>query len=476
MDENVDKSHQKAGPSKLAVGERMRGDDLDEGTKLLDRKRSDAARDAGAGSFAERATLSMARRSAQPIDFFSCLQKTEFLREFSFLKSVAVKSKMPRYEAAKNVTHALCLDMLTGDKKQDDDFISKWALLADHIFYAKSRVTKSAAAFALVTAEEPESDKTAFISVFCSSLKTEGSSKGESVNFMFRVLAALKRLGFLFVTLTPTSYPDRIRFYNRCGFLCLPSRRKKMYMEASLADFKAPAALDAAYTVEDAIDDTEYLEKVRSDKPCFDAKRRPQLSAAFQRQAVARQVSMGPQRSPSRSSPASVQPERGASLFLDMPNVGLRTFLQVFESTASKSALQPVEGVVFAWLFEPRLIPMPKDGLALYAPADLRKNETTGRREQGACKSSVAGRALLCVTIVNEGAEELNVTLNKNQATRRKTLRLEAGKGLLLTLLKEFPNTFQVRPVGRVVAGQKFSLDEVEFTCFTTPPPPVEEF
>ena len=153
----------------------------------------------------------------------------------------------------------------------------------------------------------------------------------------------------------------------------------------------------------------------------------------------------------------------------------MRTFLQVFESTASKSALQPVEGVVFAWLFEPRRIPMPKDGLALYAPADLRKNETTGRREQGACKSSVAGRALLCVTIVNEGAEELNVTLNKNQATRRKTLRLEAGKGLLLTLLKEFPNTFQVRPVGRVVAGQKFSLDEVEFTCFTTPPP-VEEF
>ena len=516
MDENIDKSFSKTLPArKVAIGERAegsssfaalagpqsRGDDLDEGKKapvqftekFINAKkpwqeedqaleeRSEAAGALGTGSFA---ASRLVRRSAPPIDFFSCLQKTEFLREFSFLKSVAMKSKMPRYEAAKNVTHALCLNMLTGDKKQDDDFISKWALLADHIFYAKSRVTKSAAAFALVTAEEPESEKTAFISVFCSSLKTEGNSKGESVNFMFRVLAALKRLGFLFVTLTPTSYPDGIRFYNRCGFLCLPTQRKKMYMGASLANFKMPAALDVAYTIEDAIDDQAYLALVRSDKPCFDANRRPQISEAFKRQEETRRAGGGPRSraegassfaAPPMSAAGLLPPARRTSLFRDMPNDDMRAFLLLFQSTVCKGALQPVDGVFYAWSFVPRVTPMPKDGLASYVPADLRKNETSGRREQGACKSSIAGRAPLCVTIINKGADELNVTLNKNQATRRKTLRLGAGQGLLLTLLKDFPNTFQVRPVGKVVAGQKISLDEVEFTCFTTPPP-VEEF
>jgi len=226
---------------------------------------SDIAREVGLGPTVAASSFKRKLVVDRPFDYFTAWDKVEFLRQFGFVKQVNQRPFRPLDE--------LC------EGKIPLDYISKWVLLSDHIFFATSVNTPNAVAFALVTRCQGEQGthlkRTAYISTFCSTLSKDldGGQWGTK-NFMFRVLASLKRLGYGHVMLLSVKTPSVILFYTKCGFR---QKRRSEYMHANLKDFHEPARLDVAKTIEEAMVTQESLNQ--QSRLISDQQQRGQLAA-----------------------------------------------------------------------------------------------------------------------------------------------------------------------------------------------------
>jgi hypothetical protein len=351
----------------------------------------------------------------RPFNYFMSWDKIEFLRHFGFVKQVNQIPPRPLDE--------LC----QAQNKQETllnywvDHISKWVLLSDHIFFATSVSTPSAAAFALVTRYQKEqgnhSQRTAYVSTFCSSLRKDpDGGKWGSKNFMFRVLASLKRLGYGEVMLLPVNTPSVLLFYAKCGFRQTP---RSKYMHAELKDFHDPARLDLANTIEEAMANLNRLEQqsdlISNYKESAD--QRPQLIAQLDAQI------------PAAKGPGAVKGSSDSAA--NALNLVITSFQERFPD------VEQVQTVQRAWIFTYDQLPSPESlmtrqyeqqGIQLHK---IRPNEIFW----DVCPGK--DRILLGAVIFNADDERsIYVYLYKNAERQAVTVKLKPKTFMLLTMYK----------------------------------------
>jgi hypothetical protein len=356
---------------------------------------SDIAREVGLGPTAAASGFKRKLVVDRPFDYFTAWDKVEFLRQFGFVKQVNQRPFRPLDE--------LC------EGKINLDHISKWVLLSDHIFFATSVNTPNAVAFALVTRCQGEQGthlkRTAYISTFCSTLRKDlDGGQWASKNFMFRVLASLKRLGYGDVMLLPFQTPSVILFYTTCGFRQKP---RSEYMHAKLKDFHEPARLDVAKTIEEAMVTQESLNQ--QSRLISDQQQRRQLAALKGSVAVK-----------GSSDPAA-----------NALNLVITSFRERFPD------FEQVRSVQRAWKFTYDQLPTPEtlmteryeqQGIQLHK---LKSNENI----LDVCPGK--DRKLLGVVIFNADDERsMYVYLYKNRERKAITVKLEPKKFMLLTMYK----------------------------------------
>lgn len=351
----------------------------------------------------------------RPFNYFMSWDKIEFLRHFGFVKQVNQIPPRPLDE--------LCQGQNTQENTMNwVDHVSKWVLLSDHIFFATSVSTPNAVAFALVTRYQKEQGNhpqhTAYISAFCSSLRNDpAGGKGGSKNFMFRVLASLKRIGYGEVMLIPLNTPPVLLFYAKCGFRTMPDQK---YMHAELKDFHEPARLDLATTIEEAMAKQKRL-KEQSDLISNYKEDNQRQQRLAQKPALMRQLK-GPGE------------EKGSS---DSAANALELVITSFKERYPH--FEQIQSVQRAWIFTEGELPSPdilntmqtqyeQQGIQLrkIEPNQIFRNVCPGE-----------DRILLGAVICNADDERsMYVYLYKNKERQAVTVKLNPKTFMLLTMYK----------------------------------------
>jgi len=303
------------------------------------------------------------------------------------------------------------------------DHVSKWVLLSDHIFFATSVSTPKAVAFALVTRYQKEqgnhSQHTAYISAFCSSLRNDSAGgKGGSKNFMFRVLASLKRIGYGEVMLIPLNTPPVFLFYAKCGFRKMPDPDQR-YMRAELKDFYEPARLDLANTIEEAMANRKRL------------KEQSNFISEYKEKANQRQQHIARKGAPILHEKGPGE-EKGSS---DPAANALNRVITSFQERYHTSA--QIQSVQDAWIFTVDKLPSQENlmkiqyeqqGIQLHKiePNQIFRNVCPGK-----------DRILLGAVICNADNERsMYVYLYKNKERQAITVKLKPKTFMLLTMYK----------------------------------------